>query len=320
VNALFARIRLTRPYCVWVGVADPKGTVVHATGNQLVGRNISDNTWFTAGASGPYVSDVVPAKLLAPLRPQRLGRAAAAGGFLGPIRVDGQLIGVLGMHTSWDWAREMVQELLPTFSREDQISLFIFDRQGKLIFAPGGKLSPFIAVDQTPPAPGTAAGGPPPPRVQASVVRWNDQSDDFLTAVAQLPARNAPSDLGWYVVARQPVASAYADAQQQMLYVMGAGLLAAITATWLVWWLARRMVRELNTLAQTARRIDAGERQVPIPELQSNREVQLLSQSFNAMTQRLLAANESMEHEVQMRTQELYDANRELDRQASTDP
>jgi nitrate/nitrite-specific signal transduction histidine kinase len=152
------------------------------------------------------------------------------------------------------------------------------------------------------------------------VVRWNDQSDDFLTAVAQLPARNAPSDLGWYVVARQPVASAYADAQQQMLYVMGAGLLAAITATWLVWWLARRMVRELNTLAQTARRIDAGERQVPIPELQSNREVQLLSQSFNAMTQRLLAANESMEHEVQMRTQELYDANRELDRQASTDP
>jgi diguanylate cyclase (GGDEF)-like protein len=95
--------------------------------------------------------------------------------------------------------------------------------------------------------------------------------------------------------------------------------LAAITATWLVWWLARRMVRELNTLAQTARRIDAGERQVPIPELQSNREVQLLSQSFNAMTQRLLAANESMEHEVQMRTQELYDANRELDRQASTD-
>jgi nitrate/nitrite-specific signal transduction histidine kinase len=59
---------------------------------------------------------------------------------------------------------------------------------------------------------------------------------------------------------------------------------------------------------------------VPIPELQSNREVQLLSQSFNAMTQRLLAANESMEHEVQMRTQELYDANRELDRQASTDP
>jgi hypothetical protein len=69
VNALFARIRLTRPYCVWVGVADPKGTVVHATGNQLVGRNISDNTWFTAGASGPYVSDVVPAKLLAPLLP-----------------------------------------------------------------------------------------------------------------------------------------------------------------------------------------------------------------------------------------------------------
>jgi hypothetical protein len=69
--------------------------------------------------------------------------------FSAPIRVDGQLIGVLGMHTSWDWAREMVQELLPTFSREDQISLFIFDRQGKLIFAPGGKLSPFIAVDQT---------------------------------------------------------------------------------------------------------------------------------------------------------------------------
>jgi hypothetical protein len=73
----------------------------------------------------------------------------------------------------------MVQELLPTFSREDQISLFIFDRQGKLIL-PRAASCRLIAVDQTPaPAPGTVAGGPPPPRVQASVVRWNDQSDIF---------------------------------------------------------------------------------------------------------------------------------------------
>ena len=322
VNAVFARIQLTRPYSVWLGVADPKGTVIHATGNQLVGRNQSDATWFTAGASAPYVSDVVPAKLMAPLlAPSASGEPQRLVDFSAPIRLDGQLIGVLGMHTSWDWAREVVQELLPTFSREDQIALFIFDRQGKLIFAPGGKLAPFIALDQTLPLlPKQLQADHHQPRVHASVVRWNDHSDGFLTTVAQLPARNAPSDLGWYVVARQPVASVYADARRQMLYVMGAGLLAAIIATWLVWWLSRHMVRELNTLAHTARRIDAGERQVPIPQLHSNREVQLLSQSFNAMTQRLLAANESMEHEVQMRTQELYDANRELDRQASTDP
>ncbi|MEG0195561.1 MAG: diguanylate cyclase, partial [Stenotrophomonas sp.] len=80
------------------------------------------------------------------------------------------------------------------------------------------------------------------------------------------------------------------------------------------------MVRELNTLAQAAQRIDAGERHTPIPILHSNREVEQLSQSFHSMTQRLLATHESMEHEVQMRTQELHDANRELDRQASTDP
>jgi hypothetical protein len=42
----------------------------------------------------------------------------------------------------------MVQELLPTFSREDQISLFIFDRQGKLIL-PRAASCRLIAVDQT---------------------------------------------------------------------------------------------------------------------------------------------------------------------------
>ena len=322
VSALFARIRVTRPYSVWIGVADTQGTIVHATGNQLQGRNLSDAPWFIAGTAGPYVSDVVPAKLLGPLLPPSAsGEPLQLVESSAPIRIDGRLVGVLAMHTNWDWAREIVQELLPTFSRENQLSLFVFDRQGKLIFAPGGKLAPYIAAGQALPLrPEQLLADHQRPRVHASVVHWNDQSEGFLTAVSQLPARNAPSDLGWYVVARQPVSSAYAEARQLMLYVMGAGLLAAVLTTWLVWWLSRHMVRELNTLAHTARRIDAGERHIPVPHLHSNREVQQLSQSFNSMTQRLLAANESMEHEVQMRTQELYDANRELDRQASTDP
>lgn len=320
VKALFARIQLFRPYSTWIGVTDAQGTVVHATNDQQVGHRFNGAAWFTAGTASPYVSDVQVSTSPAPLRPP--SNSAAPQRFVdfsAPIRTDGQLLGVLSMRTNWDWARDTLQELPPTLAQDKQV--FIFDKQGQMIFAPGGKLASFTAAKQMLPfQPDNLQADHAAPRIQARVVRWNDQSSPFLTTVSQLPARNAPSDLGWYVVARQPVASAYGSAQKLMLYVMGAGLLAAIAATAVMWWLSRHLVRELNTLASAARRIDAGERDTPIPTLNSNREVQQLSQSFNSMTQRLLAANQSMEHEVQMRTQELYDANRELDRQASTDP
>lgn len=322
VNALFARIRLTRPSAAWIGVADAKGTVVHATGQMLMGRSVADAPWFISGQAGPYVSDVVPARLLAPLLPpSATGEPLRLIDVSAPIKLNGQVIGVLGMHTNWDWARDTLQELLPTFATESQLSLFVFDRNGKLIYAPEGKIAPFVALGQDLPLrPALLQTDRKTALDHAAVVRWNDTSEPFLTTLAALPSRSAPSDLGWYVVARQPVAAAYADARRLMLYVVLAGLLAATLAAWLVWWLSRRLGRELTTLAQAAGHINAGEHDTPLPLLHSNREVQQLSQSLRCMTDRLLAAHESMEHEVQMRTQELHDANRELDRQASTDP
>ncbi|MFD2980329.1 hypothetical protein, partial [Klebsiella pneumoniae] len=67
--------------------------------------------------------------------------------FAAPIRVGGLTQGVLCMHSSWEWVRETMQTLQQADSGDRQIGLFIFDRHGKIIHAPGDSLEPLQALD-----------------------------------------------------------------------------------------------------------------------------------------------------------------------------
>ncbi len=42
----------------WVGFADANGNVVSATGGELEGKNVKDQTWFRHGSKGPFVGEV----------------------------------------------------------------------------------------------------------------------------------------------------------------------------------------------------------------------------------------------------------------------
>lgn len=86
---------------LWVGVADAAGTVRAATGDLLRGQSVAQRAWFQRGQEGPFVGDVHPAKLLATLVPaDRDGEPQRFVDYAAPVVLDGQRLGVLGVHAS----------------------------------------------------------------------------------------------------------------------------------------------------------------------------------------------------------------------------
>lgn len=317
---MLARSQAMQPTNVWIGVADAQGVVRNATNGLLVGQSVAQRPWFQHGLQGVHVGDVHAAQLLESLLPPTAtGEPHRFVDFAAPIRIGPTTVGVFAIHGSWQWTREVLESLTPASSDERALELFIFDRQGTLIFAPGGRTEVMRAAGQRLPEGiqinnNRDGGG----STQTAVARWQD-GKRYLTAATQLQPRNAASDLGWRIVARQPVELAFAEADDTVQLALAIGLVAALFASALAWLAARRLSVDLYALADAASGVEAGRPGSDIPAMQSSREVQQLSQSLGRMTHHLLAAREAMEEKVRLRTLELEAANRALDLQARTD-
>ena len=197
---MLARSQAMQPTNVWIGVADAQGVVRNATNGLLVGQSVAQLPWFQHGLQGVHVGDVHAAQLLESLLPP-----TATGGphrfvdFAAPIRIGPTTVGVFAIHGSWQWTREVLESLTPASSDESALELFIFDRQGTLIFAPGGRTEVMRAAGQRLPEGiqinnNRDGGG----STQTTVARWQD-GKRYLTAATQRQLRNAASDLGWRI-------------------------------------------------------------------------------------------------------------------------
>ncbi|MCZ8218626.1 MAG: sensor domain-containing diguanylate cyclase [Acidovorax sp.] len=316
---MLARSQAMQPSNLWIGVADAQGVVRNATGGLLLGHSVAQRPWFQRGLQEVHVGDVHPAQLLESLLPPTAsGEPHRFVDFAAPIRIGPTTVGVLGIHGSWEWSREVLEGLTPPTSVENAVELFIFDRQGQLILAPRRHGRTLQALGQRLPEGTNINNNRDGGRLGIAVVPWLD-GKRYLTAATQLQPRNAASDLGWRIVARQPVELAFAEADRTVRMALAIGLTAALLASALAWMAARRLSEDLYALADAASAVEAGHPGSNIPAMDSNREVRQLSQALGRMTHRLLAAREAMEEKVRLRTLELEAANRALDLQARTD-
>jgi len=318
VHQLLARTQAIDPYSLWIGVADAQGVVRAATKGLLEGQSVRERPWFIAGLQELHVGDVHPAKLLEQLLPPNAsGEPYRFVDFAAPIHAGRATLGVLGMHGSWEWTREVLESLAPVGIQGASVDLFVFDRAGKLIFSPQEYRSQLEAGGQHLPVPLTVATRESG-ALSATVVPWAD-GKNYLTASVRMEARNAASDLGWHIVAREPVEIAFADADRAVHMALAIGLLAAVLAAAIAWIAARRLSEDLYALADAASLVESGKPGATIPLVTHNRDVHQLSAALSSMTQRLMAAHEAMEDQVRLRTLELETANRALDLQARTD-
>jgi signal transduction histidine kinase len=126
---------------------------------------------------------------------------------------------------------------------------------------------------------------------------------DMMISAARVPASQ------WLVIAEQPRDEILAPLYQTLartLWVMGAGLLAALTASYL---LARRLVRPIFELRGGAERIAGGELATRI-RIDTGDEVEALALEFNRMADQLQDYTTGLERKVAEKTAELEMANR----------
>jgi diguanylate cyclase (GGDEF)-like protein len=313
VKAVIERLQTLTPYSAWIGVADEQGVVRTATSGLLLGASVRERPWFIEGLRGPHVGDVHPAKLLATLLPQTSeGEPRRFIDFAAPIRREGRVVGVLGVHGSWEWTREVVESLLREHALERGVDVFVFDRAGQPIYARAGELVELQRAGQKLPFAAAAASEP------GRVVAWVD-GRRYLTAVAPVVPRGEATDLGWSVVVREPEDVAYRAAHASVRRVLLLGLLAAVLACAAGWLFAGRITHALKRISLAASAVERGEPGATIPVLAGSTEVHRLSHALGAMTQRLVQANAELEQRVRERTAELAAANAELVKLASHD-
>jgi diguanylate cyclase len=292
----------------WIGVADAQGTVRAASDDVLVGNNVKERPWFRSGIKGPSVGDVHEAKLLAarlPASPDHTPPRLLD--FAAPIRDElGQVIGVLGAHTDWIWAQEVIAGVRSEAIRERGVQVFVLDRAGSVLHGPQELRSlPTVEASQL-------MGG------RAKRLTWSD-GGTYLTAAVQVTARSAGTDLGWSIVVRQPEDVALVAAHRARDGVLWAGAVVAVGMALLGWLVLGRITRPLETIAATARRIEQGELHTPMPLGHSMDEVREVGRALQRMTRKLVEANETLEAHVAQRTAELERANAELEQLATRD-
>ena len=292
------RTQALTQYSAWIGVADPSGIVRAATGNLLVGANVTQRPWFQEGTNRLHVGDVHDAKLLGALLPKGSdGEPQRFVDFAAPILRDGQLIGVLGMHGSWEWTRSAIEALLPEDAAARQIQVLITNRSGMVIYRSGD-----------------------PASARSGQNLLTGDTHDFLTISVPVTSGDPSTELGWTVIAREPQAVVQSSARAGNRRALALGCFAAIAACMLGWFMAERLTRPIRLIATAANRVQAGSMAFAVPEDLGSAEVTQMSRALQGMMVKLVAANDELEARVKARTAELEVANAELDRQARVDP
>ncbi|NEX60157.1 diguanylate cyclase domain-containing protein [Noviherbaspirillum galbum] len=297
------RIQKAYPYYAWIGVTDLQGRVLVDTKSLLTGVDVSKRPWFGGALAGTHIQDVHEAKLLAAKLPYAGSEPPrfvdVAFPYSGP---DGKPAGVVGAHMSWNWAAQMQRDVLAV-AGSPSVEGFIVSKDGTILVAPVGNIArPIPALDGS--GNGTKGNGY---RIQ----RWAD-TEEYLVGYATTRGHQAYPGLGWTVLVRQNVKSAFEPVRrtQQLIFWLGLGIALVFSAFGVLH--ARGLVAPLVALADGARRLRLGQAASLAPTNAHHVEVQELGSALTALVDDLQAnqktlrdLNASLENKVAKRTQAL---------------
>lgn len=243
-------LQASYPRYAWIGVTDPNGRVIAATGGLLEGEDVSQRPWFSNALRDIHVGDVHDALLLSrllgasPTEPLRFVDLAF------PLRdANGQITGVLGAHLSWEWASDIQQSIVLPGRGERTVEPFIVASTGRVLLGPPDLLNSTLSLPSLEATTRSTSG--------YTRETWPD-GQTYLVGYSRDEGFDAYPGLGWRVLVRQPADEAFGPVNRlhQRLLLVGAGLAALFSL--LGWLLAQRITRPLNDLADVARGIEAG--------------------------------------------------------------
>ena len=281
VRMALSQQQVVGTHLAWLGVATRDGIVRASSGSVLLGADVSKRPWFRAGLQALHVGDLHEALLLAKLLPpSSTGEPQRFVDFAAPIRIDGEVRGVIALHGSWEWARSLIESQLPDDAQSLSLDLVILDRNGIVIYAPIDRPDPHVKLGDRLPEIASLASR------SVTTSRWPD-GRSYLTALVTLQPREAVADLGWKIVARMPKELADAPVQSALMNVAFVGGLAALCAMLLAWFVAGAISKPLSAIGQAADDVVHGKAGATIPNYAGNSELKRLSSALIGMTEEL---------------------------------
>jgi PAS domain S-box-containing protein len=298
----------TYPYYAWIGMADNRGKVLVSTKGILEGADVSKRPWFQNAYRDIHLGDVHEALLLAKLLPNPTNEPKRFVDVAFPYEnQSGNVVGVLGVHLSWHWAREVEESIIDPVSKDRDVHAFIVAKDGTVLLGSPemqGKtinLNSFKAAQEKKP-------------YSFVTETWPD-GKQYLVGFAKSKGYGSYPGLGWTVLVRQSLDVADAPIKQMQHKVLWIGIAIALIFSVIGLFAARAITRPIWALANSAQRIEAGES----AEIQSTHnayfEVKALTKSINSLLSNLKQKesdlrelNLSLEKRVQSRTEELLNA------------
>ncbi len=135
-------------------------------------------------------------------------------------------------------------------------------------------------------------------RTPKPLIGLNLQGQNVFSSSAAIPG------LEWAVIVERPVGEAYESLYASMLRTSGLLLVGLGVALLASIYVARRVVRPLQTLRLGAQRIGAGDLDFRLA-VKTGDEIELLAEEFNRMVEKLKTSYDTLERQVQNRTREL---------------
>jgi PAS domain S-box-containing protein len=291
-------------YYSWIGMAGLDGKVQVAAKGLLEGADVSKRPWFKDALQGKNAGDVHEALLLAKLLPQQ----SAPWRFVDvafPVPDDaGRPQGVLGVHLSWQWARDVERSVIAPIAARRQVEALIVDAKGTVLLGPPGWQGSILSLPSLKAAREHKQEG-------YLVEKWPD-GRSWLVGYARGRGYADYPGLGWTVLVRQNVDDAYAPVRRLRDYGLAAGVLLAGLCSLAGILVARRITRPLDELAASARRIRAGDTVTIAPGRGGYEEVEALSGTLDVLVTDLVHRrreledlNATLELRVDQRTLEL---------------
>ena len=289
----------TYPNYAWIGFADPSGRVLAGTKGMLVGSDVSARPWFRRALQGRTVGDVHEAVLLAKLLPREDGDPPRFVDIAFPVERPGQSApSVLAVHLSWQWARGIENAIFSALAPGRGVELLIVNSDGLVLLGPKGVQDKELSLSSL----SAAAGGS-----GYTTERWPD-GKDYVVGYSREHGYESYPGLGWRVLVRQELGTAFAPVRHLQRHLMAWGLGIALVFSLVGWLAARSVTRPLKDLAADARELEAGGR---LRHLKSEpyREVAELGGSLRSLLRTvqqketaLRDLNASLERRVEERT------------------
>lgn len=293
----------------WIGFADRNGKILSSTRGEYEGRNVSNQVWFKNGLRQPYVGDV---KLPAQSVPG--GPPHTKSDFIDlavPISDADSTFGVLGATLSADWAEEVRYTLLGSMKDAIPADVIVLNEARQVLLGPDDIMGKTLDLPSIRAArPGDAS---------FAVEQWPDNTS-YVTGFSKSDGYRSYPGLRWIVLVREDQKLAFAPVRSLQTTILICGGIVAALAALLAWVLAGKLSQPLLQLADTAEGLRRGQK-LEFPQVGGYEEARILSKSLRSLVKELdaqraslAAANQTLESQVQERTQRLAEQNIGLER------